>query len=619
MPCEKFISALEEIEKRAQQRQLWGQESVWLAELHDDWETWWQLAPPAEKAEIIACGRSHAEQEEFANELKAWAKVRYPDHPDVGDALLFQLSPLDPFCYWDNLQKIVSEADHTAIYSVAIPKGGKGCHENIWRLLVWLIPIKLGGELPNVVALKPINLRLDDPDARNAPLNAANALRATLLELAKYGVLAWLRRDWWKTLVQPANFGETPRTLTWLRRDWWKKLRWETALFWLLLFANLAWLLYFKMLPDQSLQDDAWVAQLILGFITIAGMLLLTLIWAIWYHWRAASIDLKAWIAMLDQSRILMAASHDSPRQPPIGGASYSLSLALSTWLALAHSRPAQSAFFRALLARLEKKAKEWLFTGVLEAGGTIGAVTHLVEKYNAAIDFNRTVPWPLVCFVRPEKDAQQNSNKDAQQNSNDEPSLPTIQVASRSAAALAGTPARSPEWLRFSSLSGLLFTRRNCNWLPQIVGVVLNWLLQMVGVVLTSATLVCAGLATVAALDLERMLRGSSVTALYLSPGGSADQMWLTVTIESQEADQFAAEITSDYWQSLSPRCFSKPESPNQKSSITFDLTINDHRNHPVCWVDIIRHRRLLWRDWVLEEEIIPARRRFEHPSTSQ
>ncbi len=573
-PAEIFKSALDGLAAR----------DDGLANAAARWKLWWQSRARPELATWLEDERN------VVNAVREWSQARYPDFPHLPAWLLFQLGAQAPFTAWSrgrNLRAEFFQGNKHGVYGVAVPDGAPVSQDHVWRLLVWLIPKQSAGEL----ATERVNLNLVD-EAELALDKTISGLTNTLHTLADN----WFR--WWFPV------------------SGWRQAGWErwfvgAALLVMIALCGLA----VSWLPAQSFLNEPEDRLVVLGaqtFIATAVVLVLALLAAWRRQRRMVTQETAAWCDLLKRSCLVLAVANDkwlrASGRLDLTGSSYSATLALSLLLALDEARPAGSAFWSSLLTRLRARAADHLFSLALLPDGKSSPVSHLKPKREAVIDFNRAFPERAIrFFVIPEQDC------DCLATDQPEARNDRLQTTRADAVVFAGTPGSTgappaqPVVQKQGTLRAILCAAPS--W-PQYGG----------GGLLLLTVFVLVGLACWAAADLAQMLRPASVSELSTQMGtGSAGQIRLTVAIASPGADQFGALITSRHWQSLLPLPFSQPATSNQTASVNCDLTVVQPQEPPAGWVEIIRRRRLLWLDWWLKEELIPARKRFEHPATSK
>jgi len=553
------------------------------------WKRWWQTQKQTQKRLEF---ETWAEDEHnVVKAVREWSERKYPGFPHLPDWLLFQLGSELPFTAWSqgrNLQQEFFERNKNGVYGVGVPDAAPVSENHIWRLLVWLIPKKSS----DAISEERVNLNWVDVEARLAVGQTISGLENSLRALSD----DWL--GWW------------------FLTSGWRQPRWEK---WL---AGAAFLVAMSLVslsatlfPDESFLNGRDETLVVLGaqVFIVAAVVLAFAMFAAWRRHRVAvTKETAEWRDLLEQSCLVLAVSNEKWRQPPdrlqIKGSSYSATLALSLLLALDDTKPAGSAFWRSILARLREQAADRLFSMALLADGKSNSVSHLKKKSEAILAFNWAFPMrPIRFFAIPEQgcdclaafcpevigDRLQPAISDT--------------VVHAGASALTASPSAKPEVQKYGALRDVLFAAPS--WPQRVIG----------GLLLIAPVVLLMFLALRAPFDLYRMLNPSSFSDLSIQISGSAGQTQLTVTIVSADADQFGAVITSNHWQSLLPLPFSKPGSLNQKASVSCDLKVSNPNEVPAGWVEIIRRRRLLWLEWWLEEEIIPARKRFEQPSTSK
>lgn len=553
MLSETLIVALQWIMERVRRRRLTMPENtLFFADIKEDWRLWWRYASASEKAEIVACGQSIEKQHAFFAELERWARERWPAHPQASVALMFQLLSVEPFSTWTGLRKEILDHKFFPAYGVAIPGKETGGREHIWRLTVWLAP-KLDGEPKNVLAI-PLNFETHDAAAKITPSDAIKAIQSTLRRLAGSCFLKWYLQDGWK------------------------QSRWEQRLFLIAPSVSLALLVLLTILPAQLLNDDQIVALALQALTAAAATPIAAFGASIFRRYKSVVKDSEAWLQTLEQSRVLIATS--ASHQPRIKGASFGLTLGVSLLLALDESVPAKSAFVRHTISELRERCEESVFTGCLSADGTLVPVDYLVEKFRAAVDFNEAADRPLKVFLQPNEDAKERLKPKTEAASAPHLTLNYVHAASKTSV---------PEVRSYSRLADILFEGG-------------SYAQYALGSSLLITALCFGALAFWTGLfELSRIIHPPEVpkAAITLSPVG--EEWRASLTIYSPASDQFVARVRSEYWQSCTLRRFPKAGDLDHSATVVFSLTKSASARPGTSagqgTVELIRLRSVLWR----------------------
>jgi hypothetical protein len=154
-----------------------------------------------------------------------------------------------------------------------------------------------------------------------------------------------------------------------------------------------------------------------------------------------------------------------------------------------------------------------------------------------------------------------------------------------------AGSPARTPQQLRFGKLSDLIFEVpgfRQCA--PGVLLMICTFFLSIL-----------AGFAAHDGYQLAVDMTPPRMSMVMQVPTFDTHAK-ASLTVCGQNAHQFGAKLTSDYWQSLPPIWFPPGPRLNYSTTIPINLTKSEQANDEYGIydgkVELLRRRSLLWRD---------------------
>ena len=521
--------------------------------------TWWLGSATASQKQIIL---EQAKHPLFAQELRNWAALKWPQHPAVGDLLICQLASEEPFSHlstWTTMAQEISNKGSTQVFGVAVSDNIEGNREHVWKMRALLLP-RLGNEN---IKLETLNFTLDDREAKAAPERTVRALRAVLSHLSGWPFFLWFLWSGWKQTISA---------------------KWSVVA----LPVTLLLLILLQVLPDQYFASDIlallWTTLFAASSFVLVRQLPIRMI----VSWKATLRDSARWIDLLENSNVLISIHPDEQTGANrfIQGSSYSVTLAISLLLALDESTPAYSSFFRSVVGQL-KKRRTWLYTAGLSETGIIEPVTYLTKKFAAALDHEE-----ITVFVYSVKNPPIDHKQCA---------LPSVQQVTfkrepannyaLGVVAHAGSPARTLQQLRFDKLSDLLFeVPRFKQYAPGVLLMICTFVLSIL-----------SGLAAYDGYQLSVHITPPRMSMVMQVPTFDTHAK-ASLTVCGNNAHQFGAKLTSDYWQSLPPLWFPPGPRLNYSTTIPINLTKSEQANEEYGIydgkVELLRRRSLLWRE---------------------